>query len=110
MGKTKKILGFLLSMILLMTHLIVLTHALDHHDTNDTHFSDTLEYQQHSDLSEDCTVCDIYLDVNFSEEKLLSYSLVLPQIISEEILQQDDQFLSFILYLKKSRSPPYFIS
>ncbi len=91
-----------------MTHLIVLFHTIDHQEEHHTNFSNSLEFEAHTDIG-DCSICDVYLDVDFSELQSTSYSFVITKCISDQILQQEDQFKPVVLYLKQSRSPPYFI-
>ncbi len=92
-----------------MTHLVVLFHTLNHQEKHHTDSSETLEFEINSNV-DDCSVCDVYLDVNFTELQTISYSFVISQCISDQILQQNDQFKPVVLYFKQSRSPPYFIA
>lgn len=105
----KRITSFLLSVSIFMTHLVVLFHTLDHQDNHNSAFSKTLEFKQDSN-ADDCAICDVYLDFDFSELQSLSYSFVVPQLISDQILQQSDQFKPVALYFKQSRSPPFFVA
>lgn len=91
-----------------MTHLVVLFHTLDHKDSHSTKLSSTLEFDNSFNV-DDCSICDIYIDVDFSELQTMSYSFIAAQFKTEQYLNNDDQFKPIVLYLKQSRSPPCFI-
>ncbi len=92
-----------------MTHLMVLIHTLEHNDAPSTNLSAMLEFDDSADI-EDCSVCDVYLNADFTELQTASYSLIVPIFVSNQILQQDSQFKPVVLYLKQSRSPPFFVA
>lgn len=92
-----------------MTHLLVLFHTLDHQEEHKTELSNILEFDDNSD-NEDCSVCDVYLNADFTELQTTSYFFVSPQFISDLILQQNNQFKPVVLYFKQSRSPPQFLA
>lgn len=106
MNYFKRITSFLLTVVILLTHFVVLFHTLEHKENHQDHSSETIEFNKSSDISEDCSVCDIYTNIHFSDHKVLSYIFIEPNYVQNEILQQENQFIALVLYLKKSRSPP----
>ncbi|WP_298779011.1 hypothetical protein [uncultured Polaribacter sp.] len=107
MNYLKRIFSLGLSAVILLTHLIALEHSLDHSGTNQgSVFS--LELEQISDSEIDCSLCDIYLDIEISKTPTFTYSLLAPKLIKDAIFKKEDDFTSIIFYLKKSRAPPTF--
>ena len=108
MNYLKRIVSLLLSVVILMTHLIALDHSLDHTSNANQDLVSSLELDQTSDLDTDCSLCDIYLDVEISKTPNFTHTLLVPKLITETIFKKEDNFTSIIFYLKKSRAPPTF--
>ena len=100
----------MLSVVIFMTHIIALDHSLEHNSNPKEDFSISLEFQKVNDSSQDCSVCDIYLDVEISKNPTFTYNLLTPKLLLEKVFEKDNRFASIISTLKKSRAPPYFIS
>ncbi|TCI94763.1 hypothetical protein [Tenacibaculum sp. M341] len=110
----KKIASFFLSVVILMTHFAILFHTIEHHEDHSdsrhsTNLSTVLEFDD-VELEEQCTICDIYLDVELTQAKISYVPIISPLFIESRIIQQDDKFIPVILYFKQSRSPPSLIS
>ncbi len=89
-----------------MTHLIALDHSFEHHleHKQDSLFS--LDKEKVVDINTNCSLCDIYLDVELSKEPTFTYTLISPKLILDAILEKDNSFSTIIFNLKKSRAPP----
>ncbi|WBX78127.1 hypothetical protein PG911_07680 [Tenacibaculum ovolyticum] len=110
MNNLKRIISLLLSVIILMTHLIVLDHSLEHHHSNSKkELTSSLEYEKVTDANKDCSLCNIYLDVELSKDSTFTYTIVTPKLITDFFLEKDNSFTSVVFSIKKSRAPPYFI-
>ncbi len=109
MGKNKGVISFLLMVIIFMNHLILFVHSFEHDDV-DTMSSNELKFDQNSDINEYCCFCDIYFNLDYSQFRPLSYSLVSPTHILDYILDIEKRFVAVVLYRKKSRSPPFFLA
>ncbi len=97
-------------MVILMTHIIALDHSLEHNSNNNEDFSISSEYQKVTDTSQDCSICDIYLDLEISKDPTFTYTLLTPKLIIPAIFKKQNNFFTVIFNLKKSRAPPFFIA
>lgn len=93
-----------------MTHLVVLNHSLEHHLNNKEQLTSSLEYEKVTDTNKDCSLCNIYLDVELSKDPTFTYAILAPKLITDFFLEKDNSFTSVVFSIKKSRAPPYFIA
>ncbi|QMU62946.1 MAG: hypothetical protein GKR88_00765 [Flavobacteriaceae bacterium] len=110
MNSFKRIVSLSLSVVIFMTHIIALDHSLEHNSNNKEDYSISSELQKVNDLSQDCSICDIYLDVELSKNPTFTYTLLTPKLIIKDIFNKDNSFSTVIFNLKKSRAPPIFIA
>ncbi|PQJ72737.1 hypothetical protein BTO14_05460 [Polaribacter butkevichii] len=93
-----------------MTHLIALDHSFEHHSEHKQHSLFSLNKEKVIDINNNCSLCDIYLNIQLSKDSTFTYTLLTPKLILNTILGKDNSFTSVILNLKKSRAPPIFIA
>ncbi|WP_299714483.1 hypothetical protein [uncultured Tenacibaculum sp.] len=111
MKKLQSITGFFLSCVILLTHFVVLFHTLQHQDHHEIHqysndISHTDQLLQNSEIDEDCSICEIYVDVDFKEDKILNSEFSHTEFFNNKVSQRKNSFTSLVLYSKQSRSPP----
>ncbi len=106
MGLIKRLTSFLLMVFIFMNHLIPFIHAFEHQDDNSIVSSSELKYDQNSDVTEHCCFCDIYFNLDYSQSQPLSYLLIVPNYISDNISDKEKGIQGIVLFRKKSRSPP----
>jgi hypothetical protein len=111
----KRTISTFLVIVILMTHLVALLHNFNHLDKH--HFDEKLEKSylvfktdDKSNSNELCDICNIYLDIDLKESKIVNYVIITPQFITNKISQQEEHFIPLVLYQKQSRAPPYQIS
>ena len=106
MKNFKRVISFILLGLVFATHFIALFHALDHQDTHLTEFSNSLTFKKNATLSEECTVCDRYVEMTTSGLiKVIPYFFITSSYSIVQTLPQDN-FNAVVLYAKQSRSPP----
>lgn len=91
-----------------MTHLIALDHSFEHNSEHKEEITSSAEFLQITNQTQDCSLCDIYLDVELSKDPTFTHTLLTLKLITEKIIKKDNNFTSVIFHLKKSRAPPYF--
>jgi hypothetical protein len=91
-----------------MTHLIALDHSFEHHSEHKQHSSFSLSKEKVVDINNNCSLCDIYLDIQLSKDPIFTYTLITPKLVLDSILEKDNDFTSVVFNLKKSRAPPIF--
>ena len=91
-----------------MTHLIVLCHSFEHYSKDKEEIIFSLEYEKVTDIIKDCSLCDIYLDVEFSRYPTLTYIVLINKFIIGSFFERDNSFASVVFNIKKSRGPPSF--
>ncbi|WP_158837827.1 hypothetical protein [Polaribacter sp. L3A8] len=93
-----------------MTHLVALDHSLEHHSNHKEDVSFSSEFPKVSNLSQSCSICDIYLHIVLSKESTFTYTLLTTNLIIEDVFEKGNNFRSVIFKLTKSRAPPTFIA
>ncbi|WP_075343875.1 hypothetical protein [Tenacibaculum agarivorans] len=108
-----KIVSFLLSLVIILIHVTLLIHTIEHHHHvhHETKFSNFSTLENKIEVSEKCKLFDIYLDI-----KLLSVSnsilslFIADYDIVDQVAKKEDQLITVFLRYKKSRSPPKFLT
>ncbi|SEB51678.1 hypothetical protein SAMN04489761_1163 [Tenacibaculum sp. MAR_2009_124] len=96
-----------LACVILMMHLLVLFHSFDHELSHSSKGkAKNICEASISDISEECFICDVYLDLSIANAETISLTFIPLQFISNNILKEEDQFIPVSLYFKQSRSPP----
>ncbi len=91
-----------------MNHLNSFFHAFEHNHQANTISSELSDLQQDSGSSESCLFCKTYLNLDYIQNESFTYSLSIPECISQDIIGREKQLLSVTIHKKKSRSPPFF--
>lgn len=107
MDSIKRILGFLLVLVISINYLIPFLHSFEHEEMFEVD-SDVsiIHFEQDENISEQCCCCDVYFSIDYSEFQYFNISLAIPDPIFIDILDFDDKITSVLSGKEKSRAPP----
>ncbi|MCH2033387.1 MAG: hypothetical protein MK202_07665 [Tenacibaculum sp.] len=110
MKNIQKVYSVFVACFILMTHVFAFIHSFDHSNEHpDNNISKEITYKD-SQSTDDCNICDIYLNSEIPVLEESNYSLPLRKVITSKIIPAENQLTSIVLFHKKSRSPPYIFS